>query len=205
MTDWTIIPLLFFAISVNVDNIIVGLSLGLKKIKVGFFCNLLIASLLTLITILSIITGNIFQTFLSINTANIIGGILLIFIGLYTLWKTIIDGRLKNINQQSRCNYMEILENPEKADSDKSGSINIKESLSLAIVLSFNNLGLGIGVGITSLNIFMASAFAFIFSILFLFLGCYIGKRYFSRLLGKSASIAASLLIILLGVFEIVI
>lgn len=209
MTFPTILSAFLFAVSANMDNIVVGLSLGMKKIKVGMVSNLLIASILSIITILSMGTGKMFYTFMSTTIANIIGGVFLILIGLYALWKSILDGKQKNIDAEpSRCgmkNYLDILDAPEKADLDKSGTINARESFSLAVVLSFNNLGLGIGVGITGLNVFITVVFAFVFSLLFLSMGCYLGRHYLSKVLGKYASIMAALLIILLGLYETIV
>lgn len=206
MAKSIILSALLFAISANMDNIVVGLSLGIKKIKVKIAINLLIASILSIVTMLSMSIGKMLYAFMSATVANIIGGILLILVGAYILWKAITDDKPKIAeNEQSKNNiknYLEILDAPEKADLDNSGTINAKESLLLAVVLSFNNLGLGIGAGITGLNICATIALAFIFSMLFLSIGCYLGNHCFSKTLGKYASITAALLIIILGLYE---
>ncbi|NLC06879.1 MAG: sporulation membrane protein YtaF [Syntrophomonadaceae bacterium] len=209
MTFLTIASALLFGVSANMDNIVVGLSLGMKKIEVGKVTNLLIAFILSIVTILSMVIGKMLNALMPTTMANISGGVLLILIGLYALWKSIHDNKQKEINavpsQCSMKNYIEILDTPEKADLDKSGTINGKESLLLAAALSINNLGLGIGAGITGLNVFITVLFAFIFSILFLSIGYYLGSNYLSKALGKHASITAALLIILLGLYETIV
>jgi len=114
--------------------------------------------------------GKILFGFVPIIVSNIIGGALLILIGLYALWKTILEGKQKNTdNERSGCsmkNYIDILDAPEKADLDKSGTIDARESISLALALSINNMGLGIGASITGMNVFITALFTFVFSML---------------------------------------
>lgn len=202
----TLLSSFLFAVSSNIDNIVIGLSLGMKKIEVRKESNLLIASILSLVTLISIGIGKIFNIFMSANIANIIGGILLILFGLYSLWEAMFNDKQKNIeNKSSRYGVKEILDTPEKVDLDKSGSISARESILLAVVLSLNNLGLGIGAGITGLNVSLTVIFTFIFSIIFLRLGCHLGGNYFSKVLGRYASIIAAVLIILLGLYETIV
>lgn len=56
----------------------------------------------------------------------------------------------------------DILNNPESADTDTSGNIDLKESSSLAIALALNNMGLGIGASITGLNVVFTSILTFL-------------------------------------------
>jgi putative sporulation protein YtaF len=204
MTILTVLSSLLFAVSANIDSVVVGLSLGIKNVKVGFAVNLLIALMLSAVTVVSIAAGELLNIFIPKEISNITGGGLLIVIGLYSLWKAVSDGsKNKKKHPGHMSGYLDVLDSPEKADVDKSGYIDAKESVMLAIVLSLNNLGMGIGAGITGLNIYVTAAFSFILSIVFLSAGCRIGKRCLLKAFGKYASAAAALLIILLGVYEI--
>jgi len=194
-----------FAVSANIDSIVVGLSLGMKNIRVGIAVNLLIACILSAVTMLSIGAGELFYIFMPGILSNLIGGALLVFIGLYTLWKAMTEGKQKaKAHSGHMKGYFDVLEAPEKADADRSGAIDVKESVMLAVVLSLNNLGMGIGAGITGLNIYLTSAFSFVLSILFLSTGCFLGRRCLLKAFGKYASAAAAILIILLGVYEMI-
>jgi len=197
---------LLFAISANMDNIVVGLSYGTNKIKVGTASNLLIAFITCIGTVVSMQIGKMIFLFVPTAASNIIGGALLILIGLRSLWKTILEHKQKSIDNQdfnsSVKNCIDILDAPENADLDKSGAIDARESISLALALSINNMGLGIGASLTGLNVFITVLFTFVFSMLTITIGCYLGRHYFSKLLGKYASIIAALLIVLLGFYE---
>jgi len=189
---------LLFAVSANIDSVVVGLSLGLKNIKIGFHINLLIACILSAVTVLSVAAGGVFQRFVPEGISSAAGGGLLILIGLYSLYKVFFPGGRK----KSRPSCLDVLETPEKADKDSSGYIDAKESVILAAVLSLNNLGMGIGAGLAGLDFCLTAAFSFGLSVVFLSAGCWLGKRLLPKAFGTYASAAAALLIILLGVCE---
>jgi putative sporulation protein YtaF len=203
MSVLTVFSSLLFAISANIDSIVVGLSLGIKNIRVGPGVNLIIACILSAVTVLSIAAGELFFIFISKEICDALGGGLLILIGLYSLWKAVCDGkRHKKKRPGHMSGYFEVLDEPGKADADRSGNIDAKESIILAAVLSLNNMGMGISAGITGINIYVTAAFSFVLSILFLSAGYRLGKRFSFKVFGKYASILAALLIILLGVYE---
>lgn len=110
---------LLFAISANTDNFVVGLSYGIKKIKIGLVSNLLIALISLVGTILSMSVGKIIFDFVPENASNLIGSIILILIGSWTIVKPL----FKKIRSD------DVLENPEKVDKDNSSSIDAKESV----------------------------------------------------------------------------
>jgi putative sporulation protein YtaF len=137
--------------------------------------------------------------------ANIIGGVLLIAMGVWIVKDFFIKRAKKAPDDQTETNLSncnQILEEPERADSDHSGTIDLKEALFLALALTINNLGLGIGASITGLNIFTTVACTFIFSLLSNPLGCHIGEKCVSTFLGRYASLVSGLIIILMSLYE---
>ena len=184
---------LLFALSANADNFVVGLSYGICKIKIGLASSLLVSLITMAGTIFSMSLSRILVNYIPGNSANLIGGIMLMLIGGWT----IVESLLKRVQT------VEILKNPEKADKDNSSHIDAKESIILALALSINNIGLGIGASITGLNILLTSALTFIFSIIMLVVGCFLGSFYLSKLFSKRATIISGLIIIALGIYEI--
>jgi putative Mn2+ efflux pump MntP len=98
--------------------------------------------------------------------------------------------------------YESFLENPAKADKDRSGYIDIKESISLAFGLTINNLGGGVGAGISGLNIVLTSVLTFIFSILAIVAGYFMGDRLSASMTSIWTGILSGLLVIALGIYE---
>lgn len=185
-----ILSSLLFAISANADNFVVALSYGINKIRIGFSSNLLI-SLITLTgTALSMSLIKIISSPVPENIANLIGSVMLILIGVWTIVKPL----LKKTDSDG------IIDNPEKADKDNSSTIDARESITLGLALTLNNVGLGIGASITGLNIVLTSLLTFGLSLLMIVVGHFVGSYYLSKVFSKRATIVSGLVIIVLGV-----
>lgn len=197
-----ILSSILFSISSNIDNLTVGISYGIKKTKIGILSNLIIACITALGTFLSMLIGKIIVKIISAYIANSLGSIILICIGIWFIIDFYIKENNKPSYESSKSGYQKLLDNPEIADADKSGYIDVKESIALAFALTINNLGVGIGASIAGLNIFATVFFTFIFSILFLSSGFFIGNSYLSKFFGKFAPLVSGAIVILLGVYE---
>lgn len=201
-----ILPPLLFAISASIDNFTVGIAYGMKKIRIGLLSNVLIAVISGIGTFLSMTVGLLLSNFLSPNMSNIIGSAILILLGLWFIAEYMIK-TIKKHNEpdtkNSHMNYIELLDEPENADLDKSGYIDVKESVTLALALTINNLGLGIGASISGMNIWLTSLFTFLISIPTILLGCKIGSSFLSKFFGKYAPLVSGLIIVILGVCQL--
>jgi putative sporulation protein YtaF len=138
--------------------------------------------------------------------ASDIGDVILIAIGLWFIKDFIIKEQIHKKKPVqggpiNRC--AEILDQPEKADADSSGRIDLRETFLLAAALTINNLGLGIGASIAGFNIPQTVAFTFVFSLAFLRIGCIMGKSLLSNFFGKYASLIAGIIIAALGIYEL--
>ncbi|KOF58147.1 sporulation protein [Clostridium sp. DMHC 10] len=195
---------ILFVLSASTDNFVVGLCYGIKKIKINLPINLLIALISSIGTILSMELGNIIATFVPNNFTNILGGSILILIGLWAMLSEFNENKKssKAAEKNSLSNIEDILSNPENADKDTSGSIDLKESFSLSIALALNNMGLGIGASIAGLNIILTTILTFFISIITISLGLTVGNKYLSQKLGKYAAVISGIIIILLGIYE---
>ncbi|MCD2348842.1 sporulation membrane protein YtaF [Clostridium guangxiense] len=195
---------ILFVLSASTDNFVVGLCYGIKKIKINLPINLLIALISSIGTILSMELGNIIATFVPNNFTNILGGSILILIGLWAMLSEFNENKKssKAVEKNSLSNIEDILSNPENADKDTSGSIDLKESFSLSIALALNNMGLGIGASIAGLNIILTTILTFFISIITISLGLTVGNKYLSQKLGKYAAVISGIIIILLGIYE---
>ncbi len=98
--------------------------------------------------------------------------------------------------------YEGFLEDPAKADLDRSGHIDVKESIAIAFGLTINNLGSGVGAGISGLNIAVTTILTFGCSILAIVVGYFLGDRLTAKMTGISAGVLSGLLMVILGVYE---
>lgn len=188
------ISILLFVISSTMDSFIVGLTYGIKKIRINFINNFVVGIISGLGTLISMLAGKFVLNYISIKLANIIGGIILLSFGIYFI--------LLSFKKKDDL-YDKVLRNPEIADKNNSKNIEIKESIFLGIALSINNLGLGIGASITGLNPYITSFISVIFSMIFIKLGCSLGNSVFSKILSKYGEIISGIIIIALAIYEL--
>lgn len=210
-----IVSILLFVISASLDNLVVGIAYGIKKLKISLLSNLLIAFISCAGTFLSMLIGKLIGNFIAPSNANIAGSIILIILGLWF----IINSQKKKIKKeefpienpqknQAKIEYYncgKLLDSPEKADIDNSGNIDVKESLALGLALALNNMGLGIGASISGLSLTLTSLLTFIFSFLTIPIGYYLGKKFLSKILESNADMISGIIIILLAIYQFLI
>lgn len=191
---------LMLCLSANIDTLTVGISFGLNKIRISIIDTMIIAFISTFGTFISMIFGQLINDFISIDLANIIGGVIIIIMGAWIILDCIFKKRKKNSNNQ--CHYQEIINEPSKVDTDMSGDISIKESLVLSLALTINNIAIGIAASMTGVSILLTCIFTFILTLLTLYIGNKLGGCCLSKFLGNYTSLLAGLLMIVLGLYE---
>ncbi|MGL5245682.1 MAG: sporulation membrane protein YtaF [Sarcina sp.] len=197
-----IVSIFLFVFSASLDIFIVSLAYGIKNIKINFSSNLVIATISAIGTFISMNLGIILTDFIPNNYAKLLGSLILFLIGVYFL----IDYKKEKKNILKECSTPSptcILNQPEIADTNKSGSIEFKESFMLSIALSINNFGIGIGASIIGLNILFTTLLTFLFSILLIPFGFYCSKKISSKIFKNKGSLISALIIILLALLSI--
>jgi len=195
-----IISVLLFAVAANLDNLVIGISYGIKKIHISILANLIIAFISLTGTFLSMSLGKATANYFPIAISNIFGGVIIIAIGIASLTKYI-----QSKKYPSEKDGLWPLKNSEKYDKNSNKQLDFIEAVSLGIALSANNVGLGIGASITGLPIWLASICSFFISIIFIFIGTLLGNKLMPSFIQKYAEPIAAVSIIILGLCEIII
>ncbi|MCI8701985.1 MAG: sporulation membrane protein YtaF [Turicibacter sp.] len=195
------LAILLFSASVTCDNLIIGLSYGARKIKICFLSNLIVGLISCLGTLGGMYIGNLFDGFCVGSIAQYIGSALLFLFGIYMFYQSF-RKHLKTKNDR------EILDDAanvaEQFDMDHSKSIDLREACMLGFFLCINNFGLGIGAALTGLNIYLTSITCLILSIFFIELGCRLTYNLLSQNTVKYAEYVASIMIILLALYQLI-
>lgn len=202
------ITLTLLMISSSLDNFIVGISYGVKKIQIKLVSNIVIAGISCLGTLFAMLLGLILSLDISKKHANIAGSSVLLLLAVYlTLseWRSRHSKAAKAASYPSVSleGYDELLHHPELADTDHSDEIDRREAIVLGIALSLNNIGLGIGASLIGLNPILSAVLSGLFSFVFLKLGLWIGRQLFPKFLERSASVAGILIILVLAVYNL--
>ncbi|SHJ27780.1 putative sporulation protein YtaF [Clostridium cavendishii DSM 21758] len=200
-----ILSALLFSLSSNLDNLVIGIAYGIKRIKIGIISNFIIAIVSVTGTFIAMSLGTYISRFLPNYVANGLGAGMIIILGIYFVLQSIVnmmsnnkskDLALKDIN--------DMVEYAEKSDLDKSGDISVKEAFFVALGLTFNNLGTGVAASITGVSIQITVIVTFILSVITILFGQALGNHVLGKLLGKYAPLLSGVLIIILGIIEFV-
>lgn len=194
---------ILFVLSASFDVFVVAMSYGFKNIKIKPSINFVISFISSLGTFISMEIGLALTNIIPLSIVNILGSIIMLLLGLYCLLdyrkvlKKSTNHKDRNLNPSSP---IVILEKPEIADTNKSGTIEFKESILLSIALALNNVGLGIGASIAGLHIILTTIVTLIITIILIPLGFLCSKKLLNTWIGKSGSLISGILLIILAV-----
>ena len=144
MAQW--ISACLFALSANIDNFPIGIAYGLRGMRIGAGGNLLIACLTSLGTAAAMLLGGGLARLIPPDTANALGCVLLVLMGLWMLYREAQGG----------------MGAPEQPPADAGTRLGLRESAALAAALMVNNMGFGVGARITGLSIVKTTACTFV-------------------------------------------
>lgn len=187
-----IIPIILFAVSTNIDNLILGASLGIKNIYLDLISNFIISGVTFIFTFLSMYFANFIFGFIDQKKGSFLGNVILIIIGIYYIIKYF-------SNRDGDFAYHSY-----KEKSVKVSYLDIKRSFLIAFTLSINNFGLGIGASISGLSLYTASIFSLIFGALFLNVANLLARNFVSNLLGKYGELISGIVITILGIYQFI-
>ncbi|BAB06870.1 sporulation membrane protein YtaF [Halalkalibacterium halodurans] len=208
-----LVSLLALAFAVSLDSFGVGLTYGLRKMKIPFKSLLFIAGCSAVSILIAMGFGMTIQQYLSPAIAESLGGIILILIGCWALYqafrpaknghKTKDDHVILNFEIKMLGVVIRILRKPMVADFDNSGAITGREAVILGIALSLDAFGAGIGAALIGFHpLYMAVSVA-VMSALFVSLGMKSGYRFADSYWIKRFSFIPGLLLVLIGVFNL--
>lgn len=194
-----IILVTLIGIAGNLDNLGVGVAYGVRKIGIPFGSNLFIALIAAIGTAVVAYAGLGIAHVLAANVANDIGAGVIIAVGIWVLWPR----RVEQPEEPAK-DAIGLVHHPEQADIDLSGDISIAESLALSVGLGINAWAGGFGGGLVGLSPWLLALSTGLFSFATLFAGEHLGRRALGGWLGPRATIAAGMLLILIGIKDLV-
>ncbi|ODG90458.1 sporulation membrane protein YtaF [Gottfriedia luciferensis] len=207
------ITVLFLAFSSSIDNFGVGITYGIRGIKVGLLANLIISIIAFIFSEAGIVSGQYISKVFPGTLSNVIGAFFLLVIGLRIVLLTFPrkdKQTIINNDDESVSNIVtNYLSSPEKADVDHSGDISSFEAIILGNAVSMNALTNGLGVGLIGLSPFAISIAASIFSFLAIWLGVLLGKKVANVKiggwsLGQFSSIISGIILVLIAIHNLI-
>lgn len=188
------VPSLLFGISSSLDALLVGISLGLRRVRVRLWQNLFISLVTVLGTCLCIGFGELLAPLLPPVIASCVGSLILIGSGIYYIVRWLPNARRKTIPQ--------IKKEPEDAD-EVAPTLRAGELIALSLSLSANNMGMGLAASLGELSLRYTALATALFSVALLFIGNQLGKSRFLLFIGSLADPLSGALLIGLGILQL--
>ena len=190
MHVWTILGL---GLTANLDSLGIGLAYGMKGKRLTFASIGLITFITIVVSFLSLWLGTWMTSFMPSFIENFFGGIIIILIGLYTIFQ---DFKTRKKEGDKSITH------PNVIDKDHNNVITWNESFLLGFILSLNNGAMGLGAGLTGINPYAATLSIGIFSFICLSLGAYYGHKLNKFSFSRYTEFISGILLIVIGLYE---
>jgi putative sporulation protein YtaF len=226
------VSLLVLAFAVSLDGFGVGITYGLRKIRIPLASVVIIAGMSGLVILLSMMVGVLLARWLSPEGASAVGAFILIGIGLWALIQFARGGErdgepepaasaapsagrpdpagapparkeLLSIEIRQFGIIVQILKTPSAADMDRSGIITTGEALLLGTALSLDAFGAGIGAALVGFTPLWTALVIAAASGTFLWLGMRVGFMAAGLRWVRRLSVLPGLLLIAIGLLKL--
>ncbi|TYQ15330.1 UNVERIFIED_CONTAM: putative sporulation protein YtaF [Acetivibrio alkalicellulosi] len=211
------LPIIILAVSLSLDAFGVGMSYGIRKIKIPFFSKIIICFFSILYAGIALAGGKSLSLILPPYISKLIGISILLIMGLWI----IIQALIKKENHSKTLTYntiykektllkvaikslgitIKVIKNPNEGDIDKSGKIEFGESILLGLALSIDAIGVSLGSALAGFHSFIIPFAVGIFQFAFLYIGTYLGNKFalIKKINKKALAILPGLLLIILA------
>lgn len=198
-----------FAASSSIDNFGIGISYGVRKIRIGLRSNLSMAVICFLMSLGGITFGLWISAILPGMFPVVIGALLLFVIGIRIILLAVPRKKVTvpdNVGYDGQSPSIQtIIRNPELADADQSGEIGLWEAAILGIALSTNALTNGLVAGLLGFSPYAISLTAAIGSIISVWAGVKLGYKLSAvrigpYTLGQFGTIISGIIIVIIAI-----
>ncbi|WP_248924733.1 sporulation membrane protein YtaF [Paenibacillus hamazuiensis] len=220
-----LLSLLFLAFAVSLDGFGVGVTYGLRKIRIPLLSVAIISCCSGAIIFTSMQIGVYLSRFLPPVYAKVAGAVILIGIGVWALYqltrqkqeeaeeqapeeasppdavpsvRQVISIELKRLGL-----VIQILRTPSIADVDRSGNISASEATLLGLALSLDAFGAGIGAALIGFAPLLTSAVIALASGTFLAAGLRVGFMYAELSWVRKLSVLPGCVLIIMGIMKL--
>jgi len=216
------VSLLILAFAVSLDSFGVGVTYGLRKVKIPTLSIIIISIASATMILLSMQIGVWLSSVLSPIVAKWVGSIILIFVGIWAIVQVFIH---RNDEEHIQINnkpvqdkgkrvicieikklglVIQILRTPMKADIDSSGIISPVEATFLGLALSLDAFGAGLGAALVGFRPLITAGTIAGMSGLFILIGMRVGFWFSEVRWLKKFTIVPGIILILMGLIKMI-
>ncbi|MFD1039766.1 sporulation membrane protein YtaF [Virgibacillus byunsanensis] len=197
-------------IAVSLDSFGVGITYGMRKIRVPFNALFIIMLCSGLTVLASMTIGELLSSIISEGMANVIGGSILIALGIFCLFNVIrsklqsVEDHVKHAHQETKrlTQIKTVIKEPQQADLDHSGTISISEALILGFALALDAFAAGLGAAMLGYTPLLTAISIALMSGIFLYYGINTGIILSKSKQMEQMTFLPPLLLIALGIIN---
>lgn len=205
--------LFLLAFAVSLDSFSVGLTYGLRKLKIPFKSIFVIACCSAITLLASMMIGQLLTKVLPPALTERLGGFILIVIGAWVLYQffrsnerddeaEVDEKTIFNVEIKSLGIVIQILQKPTAADMDQSGTITGVEALLLGVALSLDAFGAGFGAALLGYPPLNMAILVATMSSLFVYAGIQAGHLFSKISILDKLSWLPGFILILIGILK---
>lgn len=196
--------LISIVLAVSLDGFGVGITYGIRTIKITFPALLIIMCCSGSIVLLSMSLGQFMKLFISPTITDKLGGIIFILLGSFVL-ASHLKSRFKItfFKQHRFTQFTSLLSQPLKADTDSSGTISGGEAVILGFALAMDAFGAGFASAMIGYSPFVMATLIALMSGLFLYSGIKTGFLLSKYQAFEKLTFLPPLLLIGIGVYNL--
>ena len=174
------------AISISLDSLAIGISYGMKNIRVSTGALLIIAMTSVAALLLSWAGGAALVSVVSSDIAKMASSVLLICLGLFFFLQAALDcaypdtgGRriIKKIRLKPFNLIINIIREPASGDQDRSGVIDCTEAWYIGAAMSVDAISVGMAAAAYEMNILLLACLTGMMTALFIKSGEFLGSK----------------------------
>ncbi|MED4586440.1 sporulation membrane protein YtaF [Brevibacillus choshinensis] len=197
MSGW--LSLLLVSLAISMDSVSVGLTYGLRNMRMPFLSLVVVSGCSFVVVYGVMMIGSSLTYWLTPEIGKQIGAAVLILMGLFTLWRLVSPRAAAEEEQSHRETVLvekqgepeltvlsqfrmfglmiQILRDPARADTDRSGHIMGWEAVMLGLALSLDAFGAGISLTFLGYSPLVVALCIAVMSALLLAIGLSLGRR----------------------------
>lgn len=205
-----LVATILLAVALSLDGLGVGLSYGLRQIRLPWPSLALVALITVAVSFLSMVTGKAAINIFSPELTGRLGAVILLALGLAILVEAYLKQDKHLTPERTLVKFclprfglaVQILKEPVEADWDKSGTISSHESLALGIALALDTAGVGFGAAAAGFSLVLVPLFTGTCLFIMVAAGMYLGGRCRLEWITRKGAAIPGLILIALGIWR---
>ncbi len=202
------------ALATSIDAFVIGTSYGMRKISMRKGVIFQISSISTLVIGASMLMGRGILYFMPGVLAKLISSTIIFLLGALFFVQALIKYKFPSDRQERRFIgsirigflgiIIEILRQPEKADFDRSKTIDAGEALFLGAAISLDGGAVGFASSISGISIPMTLVLCFILNSLCIIAGLNLGSMYSRHNIREKVMFLPGIILMIFGILKLI-